>query len=274
MFCVIQEVRRKKPSPYGEYREIRAYQNQWRLDESKPYTWAYEYTGGRFERPHLEAYKISIHHRYRENGVVKKHQYSIRTMSYYDIVEYSLYDCADSSITATAEKLGMEAAELYEIIEGKLEPLRERLEAEFHQSAEYIAHQEHRRVLDANNKARSAFSERYGVAGDEYDRCYDVFGVLRNKAYLEQIKVQHKARKQAEREARSSYRERWHSTYSGGGSGSYSIPSASTYTTEETAILKQFYRSLSKTYHPDLNPGKNTTAEMQLLNKLKDQWGV
>lgn len=166
----------------------------------------------------------------------------------------------------------MEAAELYEIIETKLEPLRERLEAEFHQSAEYIANQEHRRVLEANSKARSAFSKRYGVAGDEYDRCYDVFGVLRNKGYLEQIKAQHKARKQAEREARSSYQERWRSTYEHYTSGSYSVPAVSTYTAEETAILKQFYRSLSKTYH--LNPGKDTTAEMQLLNKLKEAWGV
>ena len=40
------------------------------------------------------------------------------------------------------------------------------------------------------------------------------------------------------------------------------------------AILKRFYRSLSKTYHPDLNPGKDTTAAMQLLNRLKETWGV
>ena len=57
-------------------------------------------------------------------------------------------------------------------------------------------------------------------------------------------------------------------------SGSYSAPSVGTYTEAETAILKKFYRSLSKTYHPDLNPGLDTTAEMQLLNKLKEAWGV
>ena len=275
MYCVIQEVRRKKPNPYGEYREIEAYQNEWRIaGDDRPCTWAWRYTGGRFERPHLEAYKISIHHSYRENGVIRKHQYPIRTMSYYDIVEYSLYDCADSSIQATADKLGMEDAELYEIIEFKLEPLRERLEAEFHQSAEYIAQQEHRRILDANNEARSAFCKRYGVDTDDYSRCYDVFGVLRNKDYLEKIKADYTARKQAERDAKRSYREQWQSTYAHYTSGSYSIPSASTYTAEETAILKQFYRSLSKTYHPDLNPGKDTTAEMQLLNRLKEAWGL
>lgn len=277
MYCVIQEVRRKKPDVLGEHKEILPYPLEMSINGvAQVPIWRWDWSKERYERPHREAYKISLHQSFRESGAVRKRQHSVCTMSYYDLCDGCGWwgDFIIGGDSALAEKLNMDPAELCGIIESKLGPLRERLEADFQQSAEYIAHQEHRRVLDANNKARSAFSERYGVAGDEYDRCYDVFGVLRNKAYLEQIKVQHKARKQAEREARSSYRERWHSTYSGGGSGSYSIPSASTYTTEETAILKQFYRSLSKTYHPDLNPGKNTTAQMQLLNKLKDQWGV
>lgn len=268
MYCVIQEVQLKKPNHYGEYREIEAYQNEWRIaGDDRPCTWSYRYTGGRFERPHLEAYKITIHHSYREGGAVRKHQYSVCTMSYYDIVEYSLYDCADGRIRATADNLGMDPAELCEIIESKLEPLRERLETEFHQSPEYIAKQEHRRVLDAYSKARSAFSKRYGVDEDEYSRCYDVFGVLRNKGYLEQIKAQHKAQKRR-------YRESWNSTYEQYTSGGYSILSASTYTEEETAILKQFYRALAKKFHPDVNPDKDTTKELQLLNRLKEVWGV
>ena len=169
MYCVIQEVRRKKPDPYGERLEIRAYQNQWRLDESKPYTWAYEYSEERFERPHLEAYKITLHQSYREGGVVRKRQYVVCTMSYYDICENWWGDCIVGGENALAEKVGMDAAELYEIIEAKLGPLRERLEADFHQSAEYQAKQEHQRIVDAHRKARSAFSERYGVDGDEYD---------------------------------------------------------------------------------------------------------
>ena len=274
MYCVIQEVRRKKPDPYGEQLEIRAYQNQWRLDESKPYTWAYEYSEERFERPHLEAYKITLHQSYREGGVVRKRQYVVCTMSYYDICESWWGDCIVGGEKALAEKVGMDAAELYETIEAKLGPLRERLEADFHQSAEYQAKQEHQRIVDAHRKARSAFSERYGVDGDEYDRCYDVFGVLRNKEYLAKIKADHKAWKQAEQARWSSYRESWQSTHEQYTSSGYSVPVRSTYTEEEMAILKRFYRSLSKTYHPDLNPGADTTAAMQLLNKLKETWGV
>lgn len=273
MYCVIQEVRRKKPNPYGEYREIRAYQNQWRIaGDERPCTWAYEYTGGRFERPHLEAYKITLHQSYREGGAVRKRQHSVCTMSYYDICDGCGWwgDFIIGGDSALAEKLNMDPTELCDIIESKLGPLRERLEAEFHQSAEYIAHQEHRRVLDAHREAQEAFCKRYGVDRDEYDRCYDVFGALRNKEYLAKIKADHKARKQSE----SRYRESWRSTYEQYSGGSYSVPSRSTYTEEETAILKQFYRSLSKTYHPDLNPGKDTTAQMQLLNRLKEAWGV
>lgn len=271
MFCVIQQTMRKKPNPYGEYREIEAYQNEWRMTgDNRPYTWAYRYTGGRFERGHLESYKISIHSSYREGGVVKKRQYAVCTMSYYDIVEWRLYDCADRRIQSTADKLGMDPAELYEIIETKLEPLRERLEAEFHQSPEYIAKQEHERVIADHLTAQNKFCSKYDVDKDEYNRCFDVFGVLRNKEYLEQIKAQHKAQKESERR----YRKSWSSTYEQYTSGGYSVSSVSTYGESERAILKKFYRSLSKTYHPDLNPDKDTTEAMALLNKLKEQWGV
>lgn len=265
MYCVIQEVMRKKPNPYGEYQEIEAYQNEWHID-GRPFTWGWRYAGGRFERPHLEAYKISIHHSYRKNGVVRKHQYPIQTMGYYDVVEYSLYDCADGSITAVAEKLGIDSAELYEIIEAKLEPLRERLEAEFHQSPEYIANQEHRRILDAHRAASAAFCKKYDVSEDEYNRCYDVFGVLRNLEYLEQIKAQHRAKRR--------YQESWSGTYERYTSGGYSVAASSTYSEGERALLKKFYRSLSKTYHPDLNPNEDTTEAMKLINRLKEQWGI
>ena len=59
--------------------------------------------------------------------------------SYYNICENWWGDCIVGGENALAEKVGMDAAELYEIIEAKLGPLRERLEADFHQSAEYQA---------------------------------------------------------------------------------------------------------------------------------------
>lgn len=205
MYCVIQQVMRKKPDPLGEYREIRAYPLEWSInDVPQVPSWRWEWSGGRFERPHLEAYKITIHQSYREGGRVKKRQYAVCTMSYYDICESWWGDFIIGGEKALADKLGMDTADLCGLIATKLDPLRKRLEAEFHQSPEYIAKQEHRRILDAHRAARSAFGRKYDVPEDAYDHCYDVFGVLRNKEYLEQIKVQHKAKRR--------YRESYHST--------------------------------------------------------------
>ncbi len=36
----------------------------------------------------------------------------------------------------------------------------------------------------------------------------------------------------------------------------------------EKAILKKFYRALSKMYHPDSNPGRATSGEMMALNRI------
>lgn len=183
MFCVIQEVQLKKPNQHGEYRELESYQEGWTM-EGKPAKWSWQYTGGRFERPHLEAYKISIHESYRDQGRVKKRQYSIATISYYDIVEYSLYDCAAIRIEALSKLVSLDERKLYDLIESKLTPLRERLEAEFHQSEEYRTHQEHRRIIEASREARSAFCKQYEVDGGEYDRCYAVSAC--NHLYISQ----------------------------------------------------------------------------------------
>lgn len=76
MYCVIQQVMRKKPDPLGEYREIKAYPLEWSInDVPQVPAWRWEWSGGRFERPHLEAYKITIHQSYREGGKVRKRQY-------------------------------------------------------------------------------------------------------------------------------------------------------------------------------------------------------
>ena len=55
----------------------------------------------------------------------------------------------------------------------------------------------------------------------------------------------------------------------GSSSRSYSDYGASNYSEEEKDMLKQFYRVLSKKYHPDANPNTDTSKQMQLLNQLK-----
>ena len=72
--------------------------------------------------------------------------------------------------------------------------------AEFHQSDEYQTQQKHEQIIADYRTAKSQFASKYDVDKDEYDRCFDVFGILRNGAYLEQIKVDHKARKRSYQE--------------------------------------------------------------------------
>lgn len=254
MYCVIQEVMRKKPDRYGEPLKIIAYQNQWRQDETKPFTWAWKYSEERFERPHLESYKITLHQSYRESGKVRKRQWTVCTMSYYEVCESWWGDCRVGSEEELAEKAGVSVEELYQVIESKLGPLRERLEAEFHQSPEYIARQEHECVRAAYLEAQGRFCSQYDVDKNDFARCYDIFLILQNPEYLAQIKAQHQARK----ESWSSYRESGRSTY----------------TDKEIETLKQFYRILAKKFHPDVNRGVDTTEQMKLLNRLKESWGV
>lgn len=106
---------------------------------------------------------------------------------------------------------------------------------------------------------------------DTYDYCFNVFGEVMNRAYLDEIKSAARQREQT----RSSYRKSDSSNYSGSYDYSKLFGTASsTYSAEDKERLKRFYKSLSKIYHPDLNPATDTHEEMVLLNKLKEEWGV
>ena len=73
MFCVIQKIQKKKPDPYGTHKEIVVTETTFGFVGEEPKTsYGYTYSDERFERPILDAYKISIHHSYRENSKVKR----------------------------------------------------------------------------------------------------------------------------------------------------------------------------------------------------------
>ena len=106
---------------------------------------------------------------------------------------------------------------------------------------------------------------------------YDVFGKLRIPEYLKKIKADFKAKKEYERRGREQYRsyyENFRSNYGGYSGGSYCGTAASNYNEADKAMLKKFYRTLSKAFHPDSNQGVDATEEMKMLNRLKSDWGV
>lgn len=271
MFCVIQEIETKKQNKNGYAKELKSSYMQMSFNGEDMGHYYYFYGEEKFDRPIMKAYRISIHISYREDGMVKKKQYALCTVNYYDFAEglFSAYDYCSSKIKKIADELRADEGELYQIIEEKTGLLAERIRSEFLETEEYRTHQEHIGIINEHNRRRDKFMSKYKASGDEYDKCYDVFGELKNPEYLEKVKSEYKRRIKYEEESRS-YQEEFYSNYSKYFKGSSSISRAET----DKDILKQFYRLLSKKFHPDANPDTDTSREMQVLNQLKSEWGV
>lgn len=276
MYCVIQEIETRRLQKNGYPKQIKTY-----FTESNviPSYYGYCYSTERFERPIKKAYRISIHESYREAGKIRKKQFAICTVNYYSMAEdsFSLYDWGDSRINIAAESLCCSSESLYDLIEKKLNPLKERIQAEFAQTEEFKTHEEHERVTTLYAARKAEFNERFGIVGsNEYDQCYDVYGALQNPQRFKEIEAEYIDRKYYEQKSQERSRRYYENSYNNyTGSNSKSFGSANVQHNEgNKAMLKQFYRTLSKTYHPDSNPGKDTSEEMKLLNQLKTDWGL
>lgn len=276
MFCVIQEIKTHKPS-IGNPKRIEAHKTEWTYDGVTYCKYGWEYSKERFERPLKPSYRISIHQSYRDNGKVKKKQLVICTVPYYSIVDWGdwIGDYVHGQLSKKAKELEISEDELVDMIYAKFQPTIDRVRLEYENTEEYVTTQKHTKTINDYNKKRSDFAKRYGVKEEEYDYCYDVFGELKNPVYLEKIKREYMQRKEYEEKNRS-YQEDFWSNYSKyfGGSGSYGDSFSNNHTTEEKETLKQFYRVLSKKFHPDANPDVDTSKQMALLNRLKEEWGV
>ncbi len=277
MFCVIQEIETHKPST-GQPKRIEVHKLEWSSDGIWHCEYKWHYSDERFERPLKPSYRISIHQSYRENGKIKKKQTVICTMQYYSIIDWGSWigDYVIGGLSAKAEILGISENELSDMIYEKFQLIVDKIQTEYEKTEEYKTREEHRRIINEYEHKKSEFAKEYEIDQDEYEYCYDVFGELRNPEYLEKIKREYKQRKEYEEKSRS-YQENSYSNYNkyfGGGSSSYYNSISNNHTNDNKETLKQFYRILSKKFHPDANPDTDTSKEMQLLNKLKDEWGV
>lgn len=279
MFCVIQEIPTRKPS-MGTPKRIEVHTLEWSSNGVHHCEYKWNYSDERFERPLKPSYRISIHQSYRENGKIKKKQFVICTARYYDMAEnfFSIYDewYAKKIMTIAAE-LSVEVDEIYDMLDSKISPLEKKIQDEYRATEEYKTYIENQKILDKYRCRKAEFAEKYEVDQDEYDKCYDVFGELRNKDYLDKVKREYSQRKEYEEKSRSYQREFYDNYFKGafgGSSGSYHTSLCGNYTDSDKEILKRFYRVLSKKFHPDANPGTDTSKEMQLLNQIKTEWGV
>ena len=201
MYCVIQEIGIKKVSA-GESKEIEVYETTWTINGENGSIWGWRYSDEHFERPVRKAYRISIHESYREAGKVKKKQTVICTIGYYDLVDCGswIVDYITSSRWKDkVEAIGLPEDELVDLIYKKFQPIIDRVEAEFQQTEEYKAREEHRRILKEHNQRVEAFKEKYDTSESEYKHCYDVFGNLRNPDALKKVKAEYKAKRDYER---------------------------------------------------------------------------
>lgn len=268
MYCVIQKVFNKKENTNGEYENLEVESSTWYIDGDARTEYGYKYNGKRFRRPHREAFKISIHESYRKDGKVKKKQWVICTIGYYDIADGWPY-IGDHTIGLEnkLKGIGITEDELCSMVYKKFDPIIEAVEKEFKATDEYNAKKEHKRILDKYRKSKNEFEKKYGE--DTYDYCYDVFGALRNKSYLEELQNNYKTQQQYY----SSYYKNFKSNYSSSdSSSSYFNIGQSTYTEDEKAKLKKIYKVLALKFHPDKLDGDSDM--MVFVNKLKDQWGI
>lgn len=277
MFCVIQKIQRKRNNPYGAYRSIEVYESyKTTVDGIDRTKYAYRYSGGRFERPIRDAYKIMIHESYRgQGGKVRKRQWVICTMDFYSLIDSWPGDHITSqSLDKKVAEMGIPEDIVWKLINDKLDPIVAEAKKAFKKTDEYKVNQKHQKIINKHIKELRHFDTIYGDGS--YERCYDVFGELRDPDYLQHLKT----KREQERE-RSSYRDYSGSTYGSNFnwddfykqfSGSYSVSVGSTYTDDEKQRLKKIFRSLCKTFHPDIT--KDDGETMKLINKLKEGWGI
>lgn len=274
MYCYIQEIQMKNSNSIGCGKELCVTTSNWTVN-GVPYTsYGYTYSDEKFDRTIKTAYKITLHDKsYRDDkGKVRKNQFHVTTIKYYDLVDFGWYDCIISSkIDDIAEEMGIDSDLVWVEIENKLDALHDKVRDEFAQTEEYKVKKAHDAILDEYKTKKHEFAEKYEVQENEYDRCYDIFGVLRNPEYLEKIKREYTARKEYEKRS-SSYQREYQSNYNNY-SGSYRTSSLNSglSSEKEKEYYKKFYRTLAAKYHPDVT---GDGEAMKFLNRLKESWGI
>lgn len=267
MYVVIQKIMRKRPNKYGAYKELNTSFFTYTAN-GVPYTkYKFNYAGGRFDRPILDAYKISIHESKRINGKVHKQQWNICTMDYYSLVNSWPGDHIRSSrLQKKLEQMGITEEQLWDMVYVKLQPIIDQVKAEFEQSEEYQTSQRHRNIIRQYDEKKKEFEEKYG--SDTYDYCYDVYGVLRDEIHLRALEMQYKAQQEYQQR---SYYQHSQSNYNNYDYSSSYQPTTLQYLESDKPMLKKIIRTLTKTYHPDVGGDPEI---MKMVTRLKDEWGV
>lgn len=264
MQCKIEEFELEQVTSKGAPKKIIVDEFEWVNEGEHGKTYTYRLSSERFERTNKKAYRIIV-------VEDSKKEWVVATLSYYDFVDYSIHDCiGDRLIEQIAKEMNTSADDVWAVIDEKLENLQTKIRLEFEQTEEYLENKKNQQIIETYKKAKKKFSLELGVDQAKYDRIYNVFGELKDADYLNKIHEQIKEREKFSESSRRKHKEAWRN-FSGssdffGGSVSYKE--------EDREMLSKFYKVLAKKFHPDANPGIDTSKEMQLLNEIKKEWGV
>lgn len=139
MYCVIQEIENRKNQSEGYSKRLEVYE----YSSNGNVNYCYRNSDECFERNNKKVYNISIHECYREDGKVKKRQWSICRARYYDLAQGHIDICDFNK----ANEIGITDEELDKIIHEKLDPLIENIIKEFHDTEEYKVNEINKEII-------------------------------------------------------------------------------------------------------------------------------
>lgn len=281
MYCVIQELKGKKPYSISFIRDIKVVTN------NTDGVTTYNYETIKEDLKCYTKYKITLHESYRESGKVKKRQYYIATIYASDLAYFGYEPIQDYMTSKEFKNLmketGKTEEQLEDIFYSKVGPLTDKLMNQLKQSDIYKKNEEYETTLRYYREKKRDFEEEYGY--DTYDQCYNIFGTLMNYDRLQELKAIKREKEEQERSYQdyknSNYYENWwnnfnekyfdeNGNFKSSGS-SYQNEISSNYTDQEKKLLKEAFKLLAMKYHPDKNLDKDTTETMAAINNLKEK---
>lgn len=227
--------------------------------------YGYQQAEGRFERENI-SYKFIVKNAVEdETGNVRQIQLELGK------IDWSVIDSPGDAYAELLSKKKIDfIKETFGPSEYDLAQLLGKIDAEvkhysqtfrdlYHASEEYAVAKQNKKRINQWIRAKFQFEKEFGTG--YFEQIYDFDLQLRNPELLEQLK-----RKKYQTGGGSTRSDR---DYSNAGSQPAS-PNSTAYSDEEKDYLKKFYKTLAKSYHPDVSDDDGKA--MQLLNKLKEQW--
>lgn len=260
MNCVIKKVKTTQ-QPLGGSKSLLVFTSQF---EDEPIRYCYTFSTEKFERVPQYNYEIWLHYLIPDKKTGSRQQVKVAAIHYYELAEG--LDWKEKIQSKEWEKVTretkMDPSRLEAAVESKLAPLIRDIQNSWTQTAEGRAQKKIKDTLARHQESKKNFEAIWGQG--TYEFIFDVFGELKNEAFLHWLQTFNNGSKKNETSASSQYKKSQQKKQK-------TALKAASYSESEKIWLKKFYRTLAREYHPD--SGGETEA-MILINKLRDDWRI